>query len=179
MNDVCLSGGAEGSDTFWGNESKKIGHSVIHFSFVGHNNSKDTIIISQSDLELADPYLLKANETLKRRFPPQNQFVANLLRRNWYQVKDSDAVYAIGFLNHGYVKGGTAWAIQMFIDQYNDIGTIPCYIFHQTMNQWYQRIDGEWISTNPPKPSGVWTGIGSRDLQDNGKRAIRNILGVK
>jgi hypothetical protein len=50
---------------------------------------------------------MKANETLHRR--PDNYM--NLLSRNYAQVKNADAIFAVGQLNNGIVDGGTGWAV--------------------------------------------------------------------
>src|SRR5574343_314486 len=98
---ICLSGGAKGADLQWGMTAGYAGHTVFHFSFANHRSlapSDEVVVLSHEQLVLADEYLLKANETLKRHFPPKNDFATNLLRRNWYQVRDSDAVYAVSTL---------------------------------------------------------------------------------
>nr|DAR97123.1 MAG TPA: YspA [Caudoviricetes sp.] len=35
----------------------------------------------------------------------------NLLSRNYAQVKNADAIFAVGQLNNGIVDGGTGWAV--------------------------------------------------------------------
>src|SRR5687768_14520855 len=94
---ICYSGGASGSDKFWGRLAAVAGHEVCHYSFAGHGGPGGSVKLTQEQLEQADPHLLKANETLGRRFPTYKHFVDNLLRRNWWQIKDTDAVYGIGF----------------------------------------------------------------------------------
>lgn len=42
------------------------------------------------------------------------------------QVKNSDAVFAIGHLVRGIVDGGTGWAVQMAIDDGK-----PVYVYDQ------------------------------------------------
>lgn len=139
--DVMLSGGAKGADTAWGIAANNAGHQVVHWSFEGHKSfhPKFTYKLTQEELEEADKYLEEANKTLKRSIPYFKPWIANLLRRNWYQVKYIDAIYAVGTLNkkaaikdasdgRSYpkeykdtmgVNGGTAWACQMFVDRWN------------------------------------------------------------
>lgn len=143
-DDVCLSGGAAGADVTWGNAAYEAGHQVVHWSFKGHKSHDPdrTFILTEEELEEADEYLKEANVTLKRRLNFHNDYVINLLRRNWYQVKYAESVYVVGSLNEkaviydsygGYdqkyhltndrkdrmgVNGGTAWACQMYLDIY-------------------------------------------------------------
>jgi len=50
---------------------------------------------------------MKANQTLHRR--PEKYL--SLLSRNYQQVRNSDAIFAIGTLKNGIVDGGTGWAV--------------------------------------------------------------------
>jgi hypothetical protein len=176
---ICLSGGAEGADMQFGMCAGFAGHNVIHFHFKGHKSSapKDELAeLSKEQLLAADPHVQQANLTLKRRFPTSKDFVNNLLRRNWYQVESSERCYAVATIKNGVVQGGTSWATQMFMDKY-DGGACECYVYCQEAGAWH-KWEGFWkIIDEPPVPHGVWTGIGSRELKDNGKKAVRKLLG--
>jgi hypothetical protein len=100
------------------------------------------------------------------------------LARNWFQVKNSDAVFAIAkkFLSNSTVEGGTGWAVQMAVDCDK-----PVFVFLQ------DSIGGSWFRYMPvvgfeclwgeiPKLTQNFAGIGTRELQDSGKEAIRKIL---
>lgn len=187
MSDIfdrfCMSGGADGADLQWGVCAGLAGHTVKHFIFAGHRSKaprEELVVLTEEQLLVADPFLERANETLKRRFPGQNPFVNSLLRRNYYQVAWSDSVYAVSSIDKkGLVEGGTSWAVQLFLDRFDGR---PCdaYVYDQKTSKWFV-WDGQQIGWNhiiePPTPSGVWAGIGSRDLKENGKQAIRNLLG--
>lgn len=191
----CLSGGAPGSDTYWGKAAEQIGHQVIHFSFNGHKTMvSNPVILSETILATADPYCIKANETLHRRYPPKSKNVQNLLRRNWFQVEATGSLYAISHFDQAdkvmalkpmavgsslpertQVSGGTAWAVELFINRYNR-ETCECYVFDQIICYWFQ-WRGEWVRIyQPPKPSGIYTGIGSRKLLPIGMLAIRVLM---
>lgn len=173
---TMLSGGADGADTEWGEIASLHGHEVIHFSFDGHNTrckNGQIIRLPYNHLTVADPWLKKAKTYLHRQYPSKSKYVNNLLRRNYYQVKETDAVYAIGtFQPHtNIVDGGTAWATTM----YCLIHDKPFYFFHQDRNKWYEmHISGQCQEIRlPPRPeTGVWTGIGTREINLNGKLAI-------
>lgn len=192
----CLSGGADGSDLQWGMTAGKAGHGVIHWGFKGHKSSapkSEIVILPQSELDTADPHCAKANETLKRRWPPQWKNVGNLLRRNWFQVCFSESCYAVSTLKHvipgasipigaealnAIVQGGTGWAVQMFIDLH-DGNACPCYVFDQDAGYWFE-WKGVWVRIyEPPKPQGIWAGIGTRKIEFAGKLAIRTLMDYK
>jgi len=181
---VCLSGGAEGADLQWGMCAGSAGHQVVHWTFKGHSSKAPKSEISElteEQLLVADESLTRANLSLKRRFPGSSWFVNALLRRNYYQIKWAESVYAVSKLVKGQVDGGTAWATQMYMDRFlcdgEDISKCQLYLFDQVDEKWLT-WNGVWQEAeHVPEPSGVWAGIGSRKLTDAGKQAIRDILG--
>lgn len=180
-DNICLSGGADGADLMWGMVAGSRGHSVVHFGFKGHRSQApkcEIVALTRAQLLEADPFLHTANETLRRKFPTSSDFTNNLLRRNWYQVRDSASCYAISTIKNGVVQGGTSWATAMFIQQNNN-DPCPCFVFCQEQSHWF-KWEGSWQPIyEPPSPTGIWAGVGSRDLNQIGKLAIRILLNYK
>lgn len=173
---ICFSGGAIGADTQWGHSATRDGHKVIHYSFDGHKTNVDPSTVfrlSQAQLNRADKDLARASKTLKRS-TGKNLFVKNLLRRNWWQIINTHAVYAVSTIDqNNQVTGGTAWAIEMAI-----MKMVPkIYVFDQNAALWYNwdYSDNIWnnIKNKPEQPLGKWTGIGTRDLNSRGIEAIK------
>ena len=186
MNNWLLSGAAVGADLLFDKCAKEVGHFRTHFSFKGHNVacSENVVILNENQLHLADIYLQQANIYLKRKWPTTNPFTNCLLERNYYQIKDSNKIYAITFReSNGHIKGGTAWAVMMGILR----GMTEIYVFDQNTNNWYsfKNFDKEkniieWnIIPYAPYPSNKYTGIGSRDLRPNGIDAIRYLYNLR
>jgi hypothetical protein len=178
VGDICFSGGARGADLAWGRAACCLGHRVMHFSFAAHKTRarrRERVMLDDAALRLADPYLGVANVRLKRRWPPRTEYAANLLRRDWYEVKDAARVYAVASRDAaGAIEGGTAWAVTLFLLRH-EFGLCPAFLFDQEQRHWL-RWDGVWepIET-PPIPSGAWAGIGTRDLTRAGRKAIRDL----
>lgn len=173
----CQSGGAIGADTLWIEAAKRAGHEYINYVFETHrsSNNEGSKVLSQQDLNLADPLLCMANKVLKRKFPTKSDHVNNLLRRNYWQVKNTNSVYAVAGLDidTGLVIGGTAWAIEVFKILYPDSNEI--YLYDSRREQWFQWELIKWnkISLEDvTEPSGLWTGIGTRDIDSQGEAAI-------
>ena len=174
---TLFSGGATGSDMYWQNLGAKFGVRVKAFSFEGHSRRNSArVVLSDEQLKQADEYLHKANRTLKRHFPANKPFVNNLLRRNWYQVKDTNGVFAVGQLSASRttVEGGTGWAVQMAIDVKK-----PVYVFDILSSSW-KRFDYKQkkflCCKAVPRLSLNFTAIGTRTLPENGKAAIEKIF---
>jgi hypothetical protein len=176
-----MSGGADGADLQWGMCAGKAGHQVIHWSFDGHRSQapyQEIVRIPPDLLKEADPHLEKANVTLKRRLSYDKPWIINLLRRNYYQVGNSQSIYAVSTIKKGMVQGGIAWAVQMYLDLHPD--NPQCYVFEQELELWFMWSNAEWTAIEtPPPPTGVWAGVGSRDLNKAGKDAIRKLMGYQ
>ena len=136
------SGGAIGADTYWERIGAEYGVITRSYSFAGHKSTSPApIILSQVQLNTADEHLLHANQAFathgsryKRHFPTGNLYVDNLLRRNWFQVKSSTQIVAIGVIdfNANIIEGGTGWAVQMAINAHKLV-----YVYHYPLNAWF------------------------------------------
>ena len=164
------SGGAVGSDSYWGQIGEKYGVTSRHYHAEGARTPKGNTPVSKAELQEANEHLRKANETLKRSFPTSNEYVNNLLRRNWQQVKNSDEVFAVSTIKNNLVEGGTGWAVQMAID----LGK-PVHVFDQNTNKWYEYDNGTWIETGTPTLTENFAGIGTRNISEAGKKAIEEV----
>lgn len=183
---MCLSGGAEGADIAWGIAAENAGHTVVHWSFKGHrSNATNVCVLDDTHLKVADMYLELANKSISRKWPTSSNFINNLLRRNFYQIYYSDCVYAVSkFTNDGSllkIEGGTSWACQMYIDRWlhtdRNIKESRLYFFDQVLEKWFT-WSGTWTEiTQPPVPTGVYAGIGSRNLNNAGLKAICDVYG--
>jgi hypothetical protein len=183
--DILLSGGAAGADTAFGKAAHKAGHQVVHWSFNGHKVKLKNNVYALTDEQLkeADPFLIRANKSIVRTFPASSEHTNNLLRRNYFQVKWSQSVYAVSSFTDDSsmmkVFGGTAWAIQLYADRFlydrEPFDNCHLYLFDQKSDQWFQ-WNRSWTKIQtPPCPQGVYAGIGSRELTDAGLAAINSL----
>ena len=185
--DICFSGGAIGADTAFGAAATLANHRVVHYVFAGkYGSGRDRYKLTLTELLVADKFLRQANEVLQRgNFDDYYDYTKNLLRRNYYQIKDTQRVYAIAYLDDRQrVEGGTGWAVQMAIDLH-----VPeIYVFNQynlTWNRWYANINEdkygwELMEELPPRPHDLYTGIGSsKRFTDDGRRAIENLYAAR
>lgn len=177
---VCISGACEGADLEWGDAAALAGHKVLHYGFVGMNQNKKKVpyfVLGLMELREADAHLQKANTSLQRgTFPYRSDYVNNLLRRNYWQVKAAERVYAVAPISQDgmTVRGGTGWAVQMAIDTH-----VPkIYVFNTVSNYWYEWNNGFCSFGEfgkPPKPHGIYAAIGSREITDDGRKAIHDV----
>lgn len=121
---VNHSGGAVGSDSYWGAIGEKYG------------------VVSQN----------YSNETK-------------------YQVQNSDAIFAVGHLKNSVVEGSIGQTVQMAINDNK-----PVYVYDQVRKQWFYNINGQWqVFSGIPKLTKNFAGIGTRELNQDGKDAIKQV----
>lgn len=51
----------------------------------------------------------------------------------------------------------------------------PVYVFDQERNQWYKNINGTWQISDVPTLTRNFAGIGSREINEAGKKAIEDV----
>ena len=182
---LLLSGGAKGADHEWTKYAINHNHDIVNWSFSGHSAATESTKLSNDHLSNANKFVERANKHILRRFPSNNEHVNNLLRRNYYQICDTERVYAIStFIDDKSllkVGGGTAWALQMYLDRFlfdnEDINLCELYLFEQSKELWFSWKIDQWIQIDqPPNPYGVYTGIGTRDINQAGINAIQKLI---
>lgn len=184
---TCHSGGAKGSDFYFESIGEEFGVKTKAYSYRTKSHvSPNKVEISDQDYEDGVVQITKANKTLGR-FGIHKYM--SLLARNWAQVKYSKQVFAIGTIIKageksvkGYknnsksdvVDGGTGYACMMAINQENDV-----YVFDQIKDKWfrwsYNSLRFVELKEVPLITEQDFAGIGTREIQPNGIKAIRDV----
>lgn len=184
---TCHSGGAIGADTVWEEIGEEFGVKTNAYSYrTKYHDSPNKVEISDADYEEGVVEITKANKTLGR-FGIHKYM--SLLARNWAQVKYSKQVFAIGTIikageksvkgyknnsKNDVVDGGTGYAVMMSINQENDV-----YVFDQTKDKWfrwsYNSLRFVELKEVPQITEQDFAGIGTREIQPNGVKAIRDV----
>lgn len=189
-NYILHSGGAEGSDSMWGQIGKEYGlltspDQQRHY-YNGDKTPLGSVQISKEDYEEGR---YKVAQAAKANYGYQYATMKNdLLIRDWSQVKYADAVYAIGHIAkkgervfpnksgdtrvalHPAVQGGTGYAVEMAIQAGK-----PVYVYDQERRHWYSNIDGKWSKSDVPVLTTNFAGIGTRKINQYGVEAIRQV----
>jgi hypothetical protein len=162
----------------WEREGEKYDVKTIAYSFHGHvQEGKNPFILMGKELDEGWEHVLIADKTLKRNVESlSSTYARSLLARNWFQVKNSSAVYAIAkSMTARTVEGGTGWAVQMGIDNQKFV-----FVFDQKENVWKEFIWTFHVFAETDVSRDLiltknFAGIGTRDINENGKEAIRKI----
>lgn len=170
---ILHSGGAIGADTIWETTGKRFGLSEFNHYFIeGYKTPRGNASIKLTDelRDVIDADLIKANKNLRRSYPTKNAYVNNLLRRNWFQVANSDSIFAISRIESNRVSGGTGWAVQLAIDK-----GIQVFVFCQLARKWFKYSSRFWIEIETPILTSNFAGIGTREIDEYGIEAIENV----
>ncbi len=176
------SGGAIGADTVWDNIGKQFGMVTNRHYWMNNKTPNGNVEISKEDAIEGQQKVTEAARAMGR-IEPTYQVRDERLIRNWSQVKYSDAVFAIttmlgvdAEMNYGKKakirqgKGGTGYAIEMAIQAGK-----PVYVFDQERKMWFKNIDGQWSESDVPTLTKNFAGIGTREINEAGKQAIRDV----
>lgn len=174
------SGGAQGADLEW----DRIGR---EFGVTNHRHYRPSDLKNMTPVEKV--MMLKDVEAAAKALGRPTDFKGvELVHRNWFQIMNGDAIFAIsriiepgetdfkGFMNNTgkqIVAGGTGWAVEMAIQKGKgvavyDMNTDLWYFWDHNYNK-FMSID--FI----PTLTKAFAGIGSRQLTPNGIKAIRDV----
>ena len=174
------SGDAVGSDAAWTSAAREVGiKNIRNFS------TKSYDALSEEEKKEADSEYLKAATELSRPALSNTTYKGKLVRRNWLQVKNADAIFAIGsivnslekgrsglnYSKHAVVDGGTGYAVQMAINNNK-----PVHVFDQDKGKWFTWKDGNFVEEPSPVLTKRFAGIGTRQINDSGRAAIKEIF---
>lgn len=186
-NITCHSGGAIGSDQEFENVGKEFCVKTRAYSYrTKYHTSPNKIEISDEDFREGVNEINKANKHIGR-FGIQKYM--NLLARNWAQVKYSTQIFAVGVIvesggktPEGYyskskiqtVSGGTGYSVMMGILHTKDV-----FVFDQIKDKWFRwsyHANSFIEQRETPKiKTQNFAGIGTRKLNDCGRKAIREL----
>ena len=179
---VNHSGGAIGSDSAWGDIGREYGVASNHYYYQSRTPKGNVDIAgTPGAYEEGLEHYRAALGPLGRTSEASKPYVLGLMSRNWQQVKNSDAVFAVGqrISKDGHIVSikngkeqlsGTAYAVQMA----KDAGK-PIHVFEQERKQWFRWENGKWIQEETPVLTRDFAGIGTREIDESGRQAIRDV----
>lgn len=178
MNYINHSGGCQGADMEWDRIGRELG-----FNNHKHYRPADLKAADSETKQLIETDVLATASALGR---PTTEFPGkDLVRRNWFQANGADAIFAISYLiqplgidRRGFVNntgkeivaGGTAWACEMAIQMGK-----PVHVFDTVTNQWYRWDGAIFQPEETPILTENYAGIGSRNVTDTARQAIRDV----
>lgn len=170
---ILYSGGASGTEAWFGAMAEQYGLQEVTFSFEGHQaeRTRGLRMLTTEELALKDVSLSYVSKLMSRQYTSAPIF-RKVLQSICWQVSSAQEVFVVGeILPDETVKGGTGWGAE-----FSKICNKRLLVFDQKQNGWFQ-WQSSWV-----KAEGVtiterqFAGTGTRFLEGNGKKAIEDLF---
>jgi hypothetical protein len=174
---ILFSGGAPGAEAAFGACAERLGVEEVNFTFDGHRieRHRGVRVLNHEELLGGDVSLEYVSKLMHRRYT-DSPTIRRVLQTLWYQVNHGQEIYVIGaILDDGTVRGGTGWGAE-----FAKLCNKPLCVFDQDKDTWLRWTGQGWdplsqkdapVITHPH-----FTGTGTRELRQNGRKAIEDLF---
>ena len=170
-------GGAPGAEATFGACAERHGGEEVNFTFDGHRiqRHRGVRMLNHEELLGGDVSLEYVSGLMHRRYT-DSPTIRRVLQTLWYQVNHGQEIYVIGtILPDGTVRGGTGWGAE-----FAKLCNKPLYVFDQDKASWLRWNGNGWDALGQTDAPVIahphFTGTGTRELRDNGKKAIDDLF---
>ena len=171
---ILYSGGAAGTENYFGMLAERHGLQEVNFSFEGHQieRSRGVRVLTNEELALKDVSLTYVSKIMSRQYTHAPLF-RKVLQSICWQISSGQEVFVVGaILPDNTVKGGTGWGAE-----FAKICNKPLWVFDQEKDQWFRWEKEAWTPDAAPVIGvGHFTATGTRFLDDKGKAAIEALF---
>jgi archaellum biogenesis ATPase FlaH len=170
-----FSGGNRGAEAEFGACAERWGLTEVNFTFDGHrllDRQRGIVLLGEDDLKKGDFSLVNASRRLNRTLS-EIPLVRSILQTVWHQVTSASQVFMVGVIQgDNTVRGGTGWGAELA-----RLWKKPLFVFDQTKRSWFRWSGSSWeIAHQPTITSESFAGIGTQNLNDDGKAAIQELF---
>jgi hypothetical protein len=174
---ILFSGGAQGAEAEFGAIAESFGIEEINFTFYGHTivRKRGLRVLNHEELKSGDVSLEYVSKLMNRRYT-DNETFRKILQSIWYQINNGQEIFVIGtILDDKTVNGGTGWGAE-----FSKICNKPLHVFDQKKNNWFTWNKLDWIKRKKADEPVIghvhFTGTGTRFLEENGRKAIKELF---
>jgi hypothetical protein len=170
-----ISGGGKGAEAEFGACAERWGMTEVNYSFEGHvflERSRGVVKLSERDLMKGDFSLVYVSKRLNRVLS-EIPLVRNILQTIWHQINTASQVFVVGVLQaDNTVRGGTGWGAELA-----RLWKKPLFVYDQSKKAWFRWSGTAWeIAQMPVISSEGFAGLGTQNLSDDGREAIRDLF---
>lgn len=172
-NYTLYSGGLKGAETAFGEAAEEWSVKEVNFTFSGQktNRQKNAVVLSDDDLKRGDISMELVSKMMSRTYY-ETEKIRKVLQTIFHMINKGHQVFVIGtILEDNTVKGGTGWAVELA-----KLFNRPLSVYDQEKNGWYSWKQGAWIQDSPMIKHETFVGSGTRNLSENGKKAIEKLF---
>ncbi|AKT38078.1 AAA family ATPase [Chondromyces crocatus] len=170
-----ISGGAKGAEAEFGACAERWELHETNYSFEGHKlleRERGVVTLSEDELRKGDFSLMYVSRRLGRVLS-EIPLVRNVLQTIWHQLNAASQVFVVGIIQEdGTVRGGTGWGAELA-----RLWKKPLYVYDQQRRGWFRWSGKAWeMDLAPTISHESFAGIGTQDLSDEGREAIRDLF---
>jgi ribosomal protein L20A (L18A) len=171
---ILFSGAAPGAEAEFGASAERHGIEEVNFTFDGHTEARrrGIRVLNHEELQAGDVSLAYVSKLMHRRYT-DSPTLRKILQTLWYQVNNGQEIYVVGAIqDDDTVRGGTGWGAE-----FAKLCNKPLFVFDQEKDKWFRWTGDAWEASDVPAISHPhFTGTGTRQIHDNGKRAIEALF---
>jgi hypothetical protein len=171
---VLYSGGAAGTEEFFGNLAETCGIEEVNYTFEGHqiNRLRGVRMLTNRELMLKDVSMTYVSKLMRREYTRAPLF-RKVLQSICWQVSSGEQIFVVGAIQQdGTVKGGTGWGAE-----FAKICNKPLYVFDQPRSSWFVWKRDAWAAVEKPLVTAAhFTATGTRFLDDGGRLAVQGLF---
>src|SRR6476620_1209427 len=173
---ILFSGAAAGAEAAFGEHAERYGIDEVNFTFEGHTivRHRGLRVLNHEELLAGDVSLEYVSRLMNRRYT-EGPTIRKILQTLWYQVNSGQEIYIIGTIQQDKtVRGGTGWGAE-----FAKLCNKPLLVFDQDKDGWFRWTGSDWSALGDRTPTIAhphFTGTGTRQIRDDGKRAIEDLF---
>ena len=171
---ILFSGGAQGTEQFFGALAESWGIEEVNYSFEGHQTerSRGVRVLTSEELTLKDVSLSYVSKLMNRDYTRAPIF-RKVLQSICWQISSGHQVVIVGSIQpDNTVKGGTGWGAE-----FAKICNKPLIVFDQPRSSWYAWENDAWVEKRDPViDHHRFAATGTRFLEDNSRIAIQDLF---
>ena len=170
---TLYSGGLKGAETAFGEAAEKWSIKEVNFTFTGQmtNRQKNLVHLSDDELKRGDISMELVSKMMHRTYY-ETEKIRKVLQTIFHMINKGHQVFVVGtILVDNTVKGGTGWAAELA-----KLFNRPLSVYDQDKDKWYTWKQGAWVQNSPKIEHQTFVGSGSRNLTENGRKAINRLF---
>ena len=171
---VLYSGGAAGTEQFFGALAESWGIEEVNYSFEGHQmeRKRGVRVLTSEELALKDVSLSYVSKLMNREYTRAPLF-RKVLQSICWQVSSGNQVIVVGAIQpDDTVKGGTGGGAE-----FAKICNKPLLVFDQPRDAWIAWEKDVWTEVKDPVIDHAhFAATGTRFLEANGRQAIQELF---
>jgi hypothetical protein len=166
---IVYSGGLKGAESAFGEAAEKWGIKEVNYTFAGNKiaRNKNAMLLSKDELKRGDISMELVSNMMNRTYYHTDK-IRKVLQTIFHMVNSGHQVFVVGNIQEdNTVKGGTGWAVELA-----KLFNRPLSVYDQNRKGWYTWQSNSWQPNSPRIEHETFVGTGTRQLTDEGRRAI-------